>query len=156
MKLLYKSIAIAVFGLFSLNANAQVKKEVKQEVRKEVKIEESKGEKVLTITTDENGNVTEEIYKGEAADKKMAEMREGSSIETTTEDIKVEEVNGEKIVTVTKRTNDKETIEVLKGEATDAKLKETESSNKALGKPTPIKSSVKKVEVKKVEVKQKP
>lgn len=148
MKLLYKSIAIAVIGLFSLQTNAQVKKEV----RKEVKLEESKGEKVLTITTDENGNVTEEIYKGEAADKKMAEMQEGSNIETTTEDIKVEEVNGEKIVTVTKRTNDKETIEVLKGEAADAKLKEIEGQSV----PNSNRKAVKKIEVKKIEVKQKP
>lgn len=144
MKLLYKSITVAVLGLFSLNASAQVKKEIK----KEVKLEESKGEKVLTITTDENGNVTEEIYKGEAADKKMAEMNQETITEKTTEDIKVEDVNGEKTVTITKRTNDKETVEVLKGEAAEEKLKEMESSEVSSDQPVSSKKTVKKIEVK--------
>jgi hypothetical protein len=57
-----------------------VKKEVKsetadkKEIRKEVKMIEENGEKVLTISTTQNGVTTEEIYKGEAAEKKMAEI----------------------------------------------------------------------------------
>ncbi len=86
-----KKLTLFLFAtILGLNAMAQeekvvkevevVKKEVKatnedkKEIRKEVKMIEENGEKILTIVTTENGVSKEEIYKGEAADKKLAEL----------------------------------------------------------------------------------
>lgn len=44
------------------------------EIKKEVKVEEENGEMTLTILTTENGQVKEEVYKGEAAKKKLKEL----------------------------------------------------------------------------------
>lgn len=58
--------------------NATVKEH--KEVRKEVKVEvDDNGEKTVTIITEENGNVDEQVYKGEAAEQKLKELEEGDS-----------------------------------------------------------------------------
>lgn len=57
-----------------------VKKEKKNgekrtsEIKKEVNVTEENGEMILTIKTTENGQVKEEIFKGEAAKKKLKEL----------------------------------------------------------------------------------
>lgn len=65
---------LSVFALaFTFNsANAQTEK--KQEIRKEVKVNEVNGEKVMTITTTENGKTKTETYKGAEAEAKLKEM----------------------------------------------------------------------------------
>lgn len=73
-----KKIGLFIFALtlgsFAM-AQEKVKAETKVEITKEVKMVEENGEKTLTITTTENGVTTEEIFKGDAADKKMAEIQ---------------------------------------------------------------------------------
>ena len=157
MKLLYRSIAVAVFGILSFNASSQVNKEEKREVKKEVIMKETEGEKVMTISTNENGKVTEETYKGVEADKKMNELQQESavSVQKVREEVKVEQVNGEKVVTIVRNIDGKETVEVLKGEAADAKIKEMEAQGKATNQPKPLNKSMKTVEVKKMEAKEK-
>lgn len=122
MKQTYTFIATAVLSLMAFGSQAQEVKEVKKEIRKEVNLQEENGQKTLTITTTENGKVTEEVYKGEAAEAKMAEFetKEGE----VREEVNVIENNGEKTVTITKTVNGQTTVEVLTGAEADAKLKE--------------------------------
>lgn len=74
-------LAIAFTGIISSGATAQetvkasVKKEVtKKKVDEEVKMEVKDGVKTLTITSNSGGYPVQEIYTGEAAEKKMAEL----------------------------------------------------------------------------------
>ena len=136
MKQTYIVIATALLSLIAFGSQAQEVKEVKKEIRKEVN-----GEKTLVITTTENGVLTEEVYKGEAAEAKMAEFetKEGE----VREEVNVIENNGEKTVTVTKTVNGETTIEVLTGAEADAKLKEMD-----LGTPQTISPNPKRTEVK--------
>lgn len=122
MKQTYTFIATAVLSLMVFGSQAQEVKEVKKEIRKEVNLQEENGEKTLTITTTENGKVTEEVYKGEAAEAKLAEFetKEGE----VREEVNVIENNGEKTVTITKTVNGETTVEVLTGAEADAKMKE--------------------------------
>ena len=61
-------VALSIFGLVSF-ATAQ------SEIKKEVNVEIENGEHIMTIkTTDKDGNVKVEEYKGEEAKKKMHEM----------------------------------------------------------------------------------
>ena len=63
----------SIFALgWSINGLAQ--EEEKQELRKEVRIEENNGVKTMTITTSENGEVSEEVFEGEEAEAKLQEM----------------------------------------------------------------------------------
>lgn len=106
-----------------------VKKE-KRSITKEVRIEEENGVKTLKISTDENGIKTEEIFIGEAADKKMAEMlpemNSSKEIEQRV-DVRVDKIGNDKKVTITKSSNGEETVNVFEGEAADQKLKELEN-----------------------------
>lgn len=130
-----------ILGLFAfaitLSASAQeegriVKKEMKS-VRKEVRMEENNGVKTLTISTDENGKKTEEVYTGEEADKKLAELQasQGQAAEGKEEEIrkevKMEEVDGKKKLTIITTKGDRESMEVYEGEEAEAKLKELEA-----------------------------
>ena len=135
MKLVNKTIIGAIFGLLSMNASAQVTKEIKHEVMKEVNVKEINGEQELTITTNDNGAVTTETYKGEEATKKIVELQQEATVQTISEEVKVEEINGEKVVTVVKNINGIETTEVFKGAAADAKLSEIENGNNPVVKP---------------------
>lgn len=62
----------------------ELKSEVSiEEERQEVKLEDHDGQKTLTISTTKGGKVTEEIYVGTDAEKKMKELgiQEGQMIE---------------------------------------------------------------------------
>ena len=111
--------------------------DVKKEIRKEVRMEEEDGVKTLTISTDDNGVVTEEVYVGEEADAKLAELMpqmEKVSEEVITEEEKIEvEVDDDgnlKSVTVKKSSNGEETIEVFEGEEAQKKLDEINGQSK--------------------------
>jgi hypothetical protein len=138
MKLVNKSVILAIFGILSLNGMAQVKKEVRLEITKEVNVQEINGVKELTIITNDNGIVTNETFKGEEATKKLAELQKEPTLQAIREEVKVEEINGEKVVTIIKNTNGIETTEVFKGAAADAKLSEIENAPvvKPVVKPT--------------------
>jgi hypothetical protein len=124
---------------------------VKKEIRKEVRMEEENGVKTLTISTEENGNKTEEIYVGEEAEKKMAEMvpemESAPNIEERVE-VNVEKRKNDKKVTITRTSNGNETIEVYEGEEAEQKLKELESET-----ATEFEGNEKKIIVEKKEVK---
>lgn len=129
-------LSIALFSGSSFGQEApkkerQVMKKELKSIKKEVKMEEENGEKVLTIVTDENGQVTEEVYEGEAADQKMKEMNEAKEKSSETEktvEVKMEDVDGKKKLTLITKEKGKETIEVFEGEEAEAKLKEIENS----------------------------
>jgi hypothetical protein len=128
-KLLLSIIAVAAFGI-GAQAQEKIKTETKEhkDIKKEVRMEDKDGEKVLTIVTEENGKRTEEVYKGEEADKKLEELmsqhKEGKSKETM--EVKMEEVDGKKKLTIITKKDGKESIEVYEGEEADKKLKELE------------------------------
>lgn len=151
MKQTYTYIATALLSLIAFGSQAQEMKEVKKEIRKEVNLKEENGEKTLTITTTENGKVTEEVYKGEAAEAKMAEFetKEGE----VREEVNVIENNGEKTVTVTKTVNGETTVEVLTGAEADAKLKEMDLQVPPKDKPNKEVMKVQKTEIQKMQTK---
>jgi hypothetical protein len=137
------NLVIAVFcTMFTLSVSAQVKKQVT--------MEEVNGEKTLTVRTNENGVENVEVFKGEVAEKKMAEFNTSASESKVTEQVIVEEHNNEKVVKVIKNVNGLETIEEFKGEAAEKKLAEIEKANTAPSRsqPTKIESkgSVKRIE----------
>jgi len=149
MKQTYTFIATAVLSLMTFVSQAQEVKEVKKEIRKEVNLQEENGEKTLTITTTENGKVTEEVYKGEAAEAKLAEFetREGE----VREEVNVIDNNGEKTVTITRTVNGETTVEVFTGAEADAKLKELELDNSKETSPKKLDVKLEKREFPKTE-----
>ena len=151
MKKTYTFISAALFSLIAVGSHAQEVKEVRKEVRKEVNLKEENGEKTLTITTTENGKVTEEVYKGEAAEAKMAEF-EPQAVEVR-EEVNVIENNGEKTVTVTKTVNGETTVDVLTGAEADAKLKEMDLQATPKTKPNKEIMKIQKTEIQKIQTK---
>lgn len=125
-------LSLVTVALMSTTGYAQEKvkteKVEKKEIRKEVKVEEENGEKTLTIVTEENGKKTEEVYKGEKAEEKLAELMEahGGMEEEKKEtiEVKVEEIDGKKKVTIEKMKDGKKTVEVYEGDDAEKKLKE--------------------------------
>lgn len=125
--------AFAIVGSSLAQEERVVKKEVK-EIKKEVNVEESNGVKTVTISTIENGNKTEEVYTGVEADKKLAELNESAANEgaivkekSIEKEVKVEEVDGVKKLTIITKQDGRETIEVFEGAEADAKIKELEN-----------------------------
>ena len=156
-----KSLLLATLSICLITGSAfgqeraEVKKEVKtvkKEIRKEVRMEEDGGVRTLTISTDENGVKSEEIYTGYEAEMKMAEIapETGSSNEVEQRVmVKVDEQANDKKVTITKTSNGKEIIEVYEGEEAEAKLKELETET-----GTEFSGGDKNIVVKKKEVKE--
>lgn len=100
--------------------------EVETQKPMKVEVKEQNGETILTITMEENGQPVEQVYTGEAAKEKLAEIQgeikdEGKQIE-----IEITEVDGVKHLKVITKENGEETVEEFVGEAADAKLKELE------------------------------
>jgi uncharacterized membrane protein YhiD involved in acid resistance len=126
------NLVIAVFcTMFTLSVSAQVKKQAT--------MQEVNGEKTLTIRTNENGTENVEVFKGEVAEKKMAELNSSASANKVTEQVVVEEHDNEKVVKVIKNVNGLETIEEFKGEAAEKKLAEIEKANQAPKRAQPMK-----------------
>ena len=76
----------SAFAIMAILNTVSAQTAEKKEMRKEVKVEDVGGEKVMTITTTENGSTSTEVYKGAYADAKMKEMEketEGTSTKTT-------------------------------------------------------------------------
>lgn len=107
-------------------------KEVK-EVKKEVRVENENGVKTVEIVTVSNGQETKEIYTGEEADAKLAELEAGvvEVKEEVRKEVKMEEVDGVKKLTIRTESNGKVEEEIYMGEEADKKLKELESANNA-------------------------
>lgn len=107
-KLIVTTLIFASVLIFSNNISAQTA--TSKEVKKEISVEETNGEKVVTIKTTENGKTTTEVFKGEEADAKLAEMKTEKS--GTKKTIKMDG-NGNKALLVEKK------IVKLKGEKKD-------------------------------------
>ena len=61
-------------------------------------------------------------------------------------EVKMEDVNGQKTLTVTTNKNDNVTVEVFEGKAAEDKLKELESAKASLGRTIKIKDKHKNLE----------
>jgi hypothetical protein len=120
---------IALLGLIIIGSGVVTAQTEKKEVRKEVKMEVVDGEKTLTINTTKGGKSTNEVYRGAEAEQKLQEIEGSVKSEIITEDVKVTDENGEKVVRITRNENGKVTEEVYKGAEADKKLKELEMNN---------------------------
>ncbi len=125
-----KHILLAsVFVMITAVSFGQQKEVRKREIKKEVEMTEDNGQKKLVIKTDENGKVTEEVYVGEEADKKLEELKgehKELKADQKTVEVKMEEVNGKKKLTVIENNGGVKTEEIYVGEEADKKLKELE------------------------------
>jgi len=108
---------------------------ISSKIQKEVEVEEVNGIKTVTISTIENGVETKEVFVGEEAERKLAEL-EGKkdviseevneeSVEKKVE-VTIDENTKEKSVVITTTVNGEETVERYEGEEAEAKLKELE------------------------------
>ena len=136
MKTLTLTITALVLsaGLFAQEKERKIEKEEVRSIKKEVRMEEENGQKTLTIITSENGQETKEVYQGDAADKKLEELMAGHDVEKDAEvnkEVKVEEIDGLKRITVITKEGGKETVEVFEGPDADKKLMELESEGSA-------------------------
>lgn len=103
---------------------AQPVQKEKKEVIKNVEVQEVNGEKVMTITTTENGVQTQEVVRGAEAEQRMQEFplkEEGNEVR---KEVNYEEVNGEKVLTIMTTENGVTSTEVYKGAEAEMKLKE--------------------------------
>lgn len=118
---------IALTGLALIASNtlfAQPVQKEKKEVIKNVEVQEVNGEKVMTITTTENGVSTQEVLRGAEAEQRMNEFplkEEGNEVR---KEVNYEEVNGEKVLTIMTTENGITSTEVYKGAEAELKLKE--------------------------------
>ncbi|MCE2681959.1 MAG: hypothetical protein ACK49D_11810 [Flavobacteriia bacterium] len=122
MKKITLLVGFAFVGTSTLFAQP-VQKE-KKEVIKNVEVQEVNGEKVMTITTTENGVQTQEVVRGAEAEQRMNEFplkEEGNEVR---KEVNYEEVNGEKVLTIMTTENGVTTTEVYKGAEAELKLKE--------------------------------
>lgn len=121
---------LIISSMTSLSFGQEKTKEIKKEIRKEVRMEDENSKKLLTIKTVENGNVTEEVYEGIAAEEQLKKMRSERKLEAKTKketkEVRMTEVDGKKEMTVITKKNGKETKEVYVGEKAEEKLKELE------------------------------
>lgn len=139
-----KLLGLLIVCLLAITTYAQ--EGTKKEVRKEVRMEENNGEKVLTIITEENGTVTEEVFTGDEAETMLDEMMDGNGPdEGVKKEIEVEIINGEKTVTITTIEGGQVRKEKYIGEDADAKLKELQESEPQNG-AQPATRTIKKTE----------
>lgn len=131
--------------LISGNTFAQeervVEKQEIKSIKKQVILDDENGVKTLTIRTNDNGDVEEEVYTGAEAEAKMAELESQTlnSEEGPEVEVKVEEVDGVLRMKIKTIENGKVTIEEYEGAEAEAKLKELETSEPPAPKaPTKI------------------
>jgi hypothetical protein len=125
---------------------AQPAQKEKKEVIKKVEVQEVNGEKVMTITTTENGVQTQEVHTGAEAEQRLNEFplkEEGNEVR---KEVNYEEVNGEKVLTIVTTENGVTSTEVYKGAEAELKLKEIQEA----GDP----AAAKKKELQKIKVNQ--
>jgi len=128
-----KMLTLAAMMTFALSASIAFG-QAQEDLRKEVRLEDENGVKTLYIATTENGTTTEEVFTGEQAEVKLAELMDGRDAqEGVTKEVEVTEENGEKTVTITTSTQGKIRTEVYTGVDADAKLKELEAAEPGQG-----------------------
>lgn len=123
--MILKQLTIASISLFTFVACAQQE----QKVQKEIRMEDENGEKTLYITTTSANEVTEEVYKGEAAEEKLQEiMADDIAGDKMKKEIEVLKENGQTKVVIRTIEGGKITEEEYIGEEADKKLKELENA----------------------------
>jgi hypothetical protein len=141
MKNILTFITLLTICALTTNIYAQEKKNI----RKEVRMEDENGVKTLYVTLTEDGKVTEEVYTGEEAETKLAEMMDGrGKTDEIKKEIEVEIIDGEKVVTIITSRKGKMRKEVYTGKDAEAKLEELKEAKGA---------SQMKVETKQIEEK---
>ncbi len=135
-----------VFALLICSASiswAQEETKELKEIRKEVRVENENGVKTVEIITTEGDVVKKEVYTGEDADKKLMELegKELEEISAETMEIKMEEINGQKRLTVRTEKDGQVEEEVYVGADAEKKLKELEVAGSA-----PKQMKVKRIE----------
>ncbi len=100
-----------------------------QKLNQKVDVEIIKGKTVLTITSvGPDGKEKKEVYKGEEAERKLAELEGGNTPNNKhveeKEEIKIEVIDGVKTLSIIKNIDGKESVEKFEGEAAEAKMKE--------------------------------
>jgi hypothetical protein len=116
---------LLIFGLIPVISISQQKKEVKTSV--EVKVVKENEETKVVIRTNEDGKVKEEVFRGEEAEKKAEEIRGRYKVDEADDkkvEVRVEIINGQKVMTVSETTGDKVSVKVYQGDEVDEKLKE--------------------------------
>jgi len=120
----------AVFGLFSTGALI-AQEDAQKSYKKEVRMEDNNGTKTLFVTITENGKVSEEIYTGSEAETKLSELTEGiSQTDDIRKEVYMEEVNGEKTLTIITSKKGKVREEHFTGADAERKFKELEGEGK--------------------------
>ncbi len=131
--LIYLLFTFVSLGIFAQKNNSL---QDSTEIKKEVKMTIENGQKVLTIETIENKNgqetVSREVFYGEKADQKLDELKnEQQNSENNSEvkseiwdDVRYEEVDGYKKLTVIHNENGVATEKIYIGSEAEAKLKE--------------------------------
>ena len=121
-----KTITLMVASIFALgwSINGLAQEEEKQELRKEVRVEENNGVKTMTITTSENGEVSEEVFEGEEAEAKLQEMNAAGEEKEKKKVTYKEDGNGNAKLTVRTEKNGEVSEEVYEGEEAKEKVKE--------------------------------
>ena len=131
---------------------AQPVQKEKKEVIKKVEVQEVNGEKVMTITTTENGAQTQEVHTGAEAEQRLNEFplkEEGNEVR---KEVNYEEVNGEKVLTIVTTENGVTSTEVYKGAEAELKLKEIQEG----GDPAAAKKKeLQKIKINKTEINRK-
>lgn len=97
-----------LLALTSTINEAKAQSKQSKEVKMEVNVEETNGEKVLTINTTDGNSTKTEVYRGAEADAKLAELEKKKS--GTTKTMVIGE-DGKKHLKVEKRVVVKETID---------------------------------------------
>lgn len=69
------TLCLTVFILIAVSSQVNAQKATQKEIKKEVKVEDENGVKTLTIETTEDGKTTSEVYTGDEADRKIAELK---------------------------------------------------------------------------------
>ena len=118
----------AIIGLFSTGVLFS-QEEAKKSYKKEVRMEDNNGTKTLFVTTTENGKVSEEIYTGSEAETKLSELTEGvSQTDDIRKEVYMEEVNGEKTLTIITSKKGKVREERYTGADAERKLEKLEGT----------------------------
>ncbi len=147
--LMKKALTIGTFLLVStltMNVMAQEKNSI--EVKKEVIIEDENGEMKLIIRTTSGTMSSQEVYTGEEAKAKLAEIdnnqeQETSLVKETDEEILINEVDGQRELRIKTTENGVVKEEVYIGEAAEKKIKELEETKT-------VKTTEKRIEKRKV------
>ena len=132
-----KNGLLILVGTMALTlSNAVFGQSETRQIRKEVQMEMLNDVVTLTVTTTDGDVITTEVFTGEEAEKKLAELEQVDeskivSSKEVREEIHVEEVDGITKLTIRRVENGNETEELFFGPEADKKIKELETRENA-------------------------